>query len=575
MSKVKRMSLDSGVVNNDLIMGIDLGTTNSAVAVYTRGVVPALCPMGPNGKTTLQSCVRWDGGDKFTVGPEAYADRYKPNVCYSVKRLMGTDSVVQFKLDGNEAGMNSFLELTPAEVSAEILKALAARANEYYPGLYRCIITVPAYFNQRQIEDTIKASKLAGLECVQILKEPTSASYIYSELGYAQDGSILIYDLGGGTFDVTIMSFLRKASIPTKVVSALKRLYKIDVNSASDDSSSLYYCRVLGTYGDTKLGGDDIDDEIALRVWEAAGKPKVSLAAREELILRCEQFKKGKAAAQDLEVQGQIYHVTREDVKEATRVIFNRTLDILNSVSQEQLDQVKTIVLVGGSTKSEYIVEFLEDTFPGMEISRVLDPDATVALGAGAVAKDLQEGRGASYQDVLPLAIGILDNETTIDVCIPKNTAMPYSVSRVYHTIYDNQEAVSIDVYQGLSKNPDECVYLGKLRIDKLPPKPAGTLDITVSFLLSAQGRLKVTSCVEGISEMRELTIDSIFSVNNEEPDVCQSGEKFDRDDFEKTFAEFCSDNPRIAELLLKRRELLAAGSTEVDAIESEILEEI
>ena len=116
MSKVNVMSLDGGCPTNDLIMGIDLGTTNSAVAVYTKGVVPVLCPMGPNGKTTLQSCVRWDGDDKFTVGPEAYADRFKSNVCYSVKRLMGTDSIVQFKLEGAASGQDAFLEMTPAEV---------------------------------------------------------------------------------------------------------------------------------------------------------------------------------------------------------------------------------------------------------------------------------------------------------------------------------------------------------------------------------------------------------------------------------------------------------------------------
>lgn len=570
---VKSLNLDNKY-SSDLIMGIDLGTTNSAVAVYTQGTVPVLCPMGPNGKVTLQSCVRWDGENNFTVGPDAYADRYKPNVCYSVKRLMGTDCTVRFKLIGKESGCDSFLEMTPAQVSAEILKALVKKVNEFYPGLHRCIITVPAYFNQRQIEDTVKAAKLAKLDCVQILKEPTSAAYIYSELGYAQDGSVLIYDLGGGTFDVTIMSFLKKASIPTKVSNALRRMYKIDISSGGTDNSSLYYCRVLGTYGDTKLGGDDIDDELASIVYDNAGKPSASVADREELVLRCEQFKKGTAEAQDIIVSGVKYHVTRDDLKAATRVIFNRTLDILNSIPVEQLNQVKTIVLVGGSTKSGYIVDLLGETFPELEISRVLDPDATVALGAGAVAKDLQEGRCASYQDVLPLAIGILDNEATIDVCIPKNTAMPYSVSRTYHTMYDNQEAVSIYVYQGLSKNPKECVYLGSLRVDNLPKKPAGELSVTVSFLLSAQGRLKVTTSVEGVLEIRDLEIDSIFDVAQSDTTSAHSG-MFDRDDFEKTFSEFCADNPIIAELLMERRAYIGVSQEKVDAIEAAILEEI
>ena len=152
---VKRLDLE-GKGHSDVIMGIDLGTTNSAVSVFTRGLVPTLCPTGANGATTLQSCVRWDGGDKFTVGPEAYAERYKSNVCYSVKRIMGSGKVVTFtREDGTKKVM------TPAQVSAEILKALADKVADSFGRLTRCVITVPAYFNQRQIEDTIEASKLS------------------------------------------------------------------------------------------------------------------------------------------------------------------------------------------------------------------------------------------------------------------------------------------------------------------------------------------------------------------------------------------------------------------------------
>lgn len=560
MSSVKRMNLDG---DRDIIMGIDLGTTNSAVAVYTAGTVPTLCPMGPNGKTTLQSCVRWDGGVKFTVGPEAYAERYKPNVIYSVKRIMGTDQMCKFE------GPSGTRTMHPAAVSAEILKALADRVHEFYPGLYRCIITVPAYFNQRQIQDTLKAAELAKLECVQILKEPTSASYIYSMLGYAQDGSVLVYDLGGGTFDVTVMSFLKKSNIPSKVTKTLKKLYKIDVNAMGDEESSLYFCRVLGTYGDTHLGGDDIDREIATIV---SGGKEVERTAFEELVLRCEQFKKGTAEAQDINVGGELFHVSRADVREATHRIYLKTLDILNTIPKDQLGQIKTIVLVGGSTKSEYLVEFLQETFPNTEISRVLDPDATVALGAGAVAKDLMEGKGVSYQDVLPLAIGVLDSETSIDVCIPKNTAMPYSVSRVYHTMHDNQEAVSIAVYQGLSKDPKQCTYLGLLRVDGLPKRKAGELDVTVSFLLSAQGRLKVTSTVEGVSEMRELTIDSIFDVKKDDLPLAV---EFNQDMFEEAFGSFAEINPEVRRLLLERRVCLTDNPSRVAEIEARVLEEI
>lgn len=560
MGIVKKLSL-----NNELIMGIDLGTTNSAVAVYTAGLVPSLCPMGANGKTTLQSCVRWDGGDEFTVGPEAYNGRYKTNVAYSVKRLMGSDEkIILVQPDSGESK-----EFTPVELSAEILKALKSIVCNYYGEIRRCIITVPAYFNQRQIEDTIAASKLAALDCVQILKEPTSASYIYSNLGYVTDGSVLIYDLGGGTFDITVMSFLKKSNIPAKVTSTLKRLYKIDVQSLGVDDTSLYYCRVLGTYGNTRLGGDDIDEEMARIISKGQTLSDISWA---ELVLRCEQFKKNNIESQDICIGEFTFHATQEALREAVHHIFLKTMDLVKTIPEDQLAAIRSVVLVGGSTKSEYLVEYLEDVFLGMEISRVLDPDATVALGAGAVAKDLQEGRGASYQDVLPLPIGVLDNESEVDICIPKNTAMPYSVSRVYHTMYDNQQAISIDLYQGLSKVPTECVYLGKLRVDNLPPRSAGELSVTVSFLLSAQGRLEVTTTVEGVSEVKKLIIDSIFSVVSDS--ASESDTEFNRDEFEQSLASLCAGNVELVQLLHARREALSAGNQQrINEIEDKVLE--
>lgn len=573
MGSVKSLNLGRDDFR-DLIMGIDLGTTNSAVAIYTADRVPKLVPMTAGGKTTMQSCVRWDGGANFTVGEQAYRERYKSNVCYSVKRIMGSGKTVKFRLDSAGDGCDSFLEMTPAQVSAEILKALAAKANEYYPGVYKCVITVPAYFNQRQIQDTLEAAKLANLDCVQILKEPTSASYIYSNLGYAQDGSVMVYDLGGGTFDVTVMSFLKRSSIPEKVIRTLKKSYKIDVMSGDTDGSSLYFCRVLGTYGDTELGGDDIDRELASIV---SRDNKCFGSDFEMLVLRCEQFKKGNTEAQDVVVAGNKYRITREDLMKAIKVVFDRTLDILNTIPKDQLEHIKTIVLVGGSTKSDYLVQLIEETFPGVEVSRVLDPDATVALGAGAVAKDLMQGKGAAYQDVLPLAIGVLDSSSIIDICVPKNTALPFTMSRTYHTVVDNQEAVSVDIYQGLSTDPKECTYLGRLRVADLPKRPAGKLDVTVSFLLTAQGRLKVTSTVEGVTTPQELYIDSIFDVSKVDSSkpADTSSACFDQDTFEVAFAPIAEIDPHIAELLLERRKYIGVDASMVSKLEEQVLEGI
>lgn len=569
MGEVKRLSLDGK--QSDYIMGIDLGTTNSAVSIFTTGLVPTLVPMNSKGKTTMPSCVRWDGEDSFTVGDEAYKERYKENVVYSVKRLMGSDERIYLKRE-NEDGTVSELTTTPAAISGKILRALADKVAESFMPLTRCVITVPAYFNQRQIEDTIQAAKWADLDCVQILKEPTSASYIYSNLGYAQDGSILIYDLGGGTFDITHMSFLKKSNIPSKMLTALKRMYKIDLTEKGTDDTSLYYCRVLGTYGNMWLGGDDIDAELAAVVSAKAGK-KLEVSAYEELKLRCEQFKKSGLEAQDIAVGDEVFHVQSSDLERATRTIFQRTMAIVEQIPKDELDSIRTIVLVGGSTKSAFLLDMLERQFPDKEISRVLDPDATVALGAGAVAKDLYEGKSVMYQDVLPMAIGVLADETTVDVCVPKNTPLPHSVSKVYHTMYDNQEALSVEIYQGVSTNPNECTHLGRLRVANLPKKPAGELSVTVYFMLSAQGRLTVSTVIDGVMEKHELTIDSIYNVNAEETKSSSPlGEPID--DFEAALIDLCESNEQLVLVLRNRRKALDSGEiSKVEELEAAALE--
>ena len=491
------------------ILGIDLGTTNSAVSVFNAGTVPVLLPVGHNGKYTVPSCVRWDGGDNFTVGAEAYKERYKPNVIYSVKRMMGSgDKITLVHEDGKTKKM------TPAEVSAKILRHLADKAAEFHTAVDKCVITVPAYFDQRQITDTVKAAELAGLNCLQILKEPTSASFIYSLLGYANNGAVLIYDLGGGTFDATHMTFLRKDAVPKKMATSLKKQYGIEINSDSDDVTDQYYSRVIGTYGDMRLGGDDIDKLFGDTCLERQGI-KLSAAGREQLYLRCESFKKNAAAAaEDVVIDGKKIHISRTVLEECVDKIFDRTMRIIEDVD---MSEVSTIVLVGGSTKSQRIRDNLSSAFPGIEISAVLDPDETVALGAGAVAKAISGKKELEYSDVLPLPIGVLVDEKSVEVCLQKNTSMPYSVTRSYYTMHDYQERITVHLYQGLSSLPENCTYLGRITVDGIPKKPAGDVCVLLSFILNSQGRLRVVSRVEDIDREEELIIDNIFSVTGDE----------------------------------------------------------
>lgn len=548
------------------IVGIDLGTTNCAVAVYSAQTVPTLLPIGEDGKYTVPSCVRWDGTDEdgidmFTVGAEAYRERFLSNAIYSVKRIMGTEEKVVLTRDDG-----SSLTLSPAEVSAKILYYLKEKVAEFYGPTSKCVITVPAYFNQRQIEDTLHAAELASWDCQQILKEPTSASYIYSLLGYASNGSVLIYDLGGGTFDVTHMSFLRRDTIPSKLLTSLRRQYGIDINATKGDLNEQYFCRVLGTYGDVHLGGDDIDKAFGDYLIESQNL-KLSDRGRAELYLKCEEFKKLGTFGMDIEIENIPIKLTMEGLNIATDMVFEKTLELMKDID---VKSISTIVLVGGSTKSQRIRDNLVNAFPGVEISAVLDPDATVAYGAGSVAKAIENKKGLMYADVLPLPIGILVDEKSVEVCIPRNTSMPYTVQRTYHTLYDNQERITLHLYQGLSSVPTDCTYLGRLTMDNIPKAPAGGVDVIVSFILTGQGTLRVRSNIEGTEREEELVIDNIFDVKQEVKSVAEES-TIQLDEFEQCFIPMAKDNSKIMELFVERRELLGAGK-DVAEVEDRIV---
>lgn len=555
------------------IMGIDLGTTNSAVSVFTADTVPTLLPIGKNGRMTVPSCVKWeaseeDGCKMWTVGADAYDERFMSDVVYSIKRIMGSGKTVRL-VDRNDP--EHFLDMMPAEISSIILRHIKERVAEFYRPITKCIITVPAYFNQLQIKDTILAAELAGLECLQILKEPTSASFIYSLLGYAQSGSVLIYDLGGGTFDATHMTFLRKDAVPKKMATSLRNQYGIEMNASSEDVTDQYYSRVIGTYGDMNLGGDDIDRLFGDTVLHQQGI-ELSREGRERVYLRCEAFKKLGVAGEDIIVEGKKIHLDTNTLNDCVDAIFDKTMRIIEDID---MSSVSTIVLVGGSTKSLRLRADLQSAFPGVEISAVLDPDATVALGAGSVAKALSTKKELDYSDVLPLPIGVLVDETSVDVCLQKNTSMPYSANRTYYTMHDNQERITVHVFQGLSMKPEKCTYLGRITVDGIPPKPAGDVCVVLSFILTGQGRLRVVSHVDGVEREEELVIDNIFSVAEQSESAKPAAVFETQDDFEFMVMEAAGqDNEAVKGMLLERRGM-EQGSGEVCILENKIFKEV
>lgn len=550
MSTVNKISLD-GKVTNNAIFGIDLGTTNTAVAVYDASLVPMCLPIGHKGKNTLQSCVMWLGGNEFVVGEKAYESRYRPNVCYSVKRLMGSGQLVKLVSPSGEE--KTFL---PEEISAEILKECKRKVAELYAPLTRCVITVPAYFNQMQIKATSEAAKLAGLDCEHILKEPTSASYIYSLMGYVRNGAVLIYDLGGGTFDVTHMKFLMRSEVSKGMLTSLQKKYKVELPSENSGAHD-YFCQVLGTYGDMRLGGDDIDRDLAQSV-AVQSKSALSTEQFEKLVLACEQFKKQGSEAADVPIGEHMFHITKSQLNEAVDKTFDKTMALLEGTD---LSNVTSIVLVGGSTKSERLRRNLELAFPNVEVSAVLNPDDTVALGAAAVAKSIANEAALAYQDVLPLSIGVLVDEEKVDFCIQRNTAMPYTTERTFYTMHDNQDKVQVMLFQGLKQNYRECTFIGEIRVEDVPKAKAGDVPVTLCFTLTAQGRLQVTSSVQGIEREQELIVENIFNVSQpEKPKYF--------DEFEEAFMPLLYENEKAMTLFEKRR---ASAPEERAAIEEEL----
>lgn len=493
--------------------GIDLGTTNSAISVIVSGNTPEIIRL-KGGRATLPSCVMWMGGDKFIVGREAYMKRHQPNVCYSVKRKMGTGKMITLEFEGEKK------KFTPAFISSLILKELATQASKAYGEVKDVVITIPAYFNQNQIKDTIEAGKLVGLNVMTTFSEPTSASLLYTS--ESQSSKILVYDLGGGTFDVSLVR-IDNSSTKEEDVHFLS-MYGLDEDN-SEDKKSKY--SVLAVEGDSHLGGDDVDNVLLnmfLDKLKAKGVAIQNLTAeqREMYKLSLESYKK-ENCTYDIFVEkigdeeyGERVMMSTYDFMSATKVVYDKTKVILNRVlKKSDVSTLDGIVLVGGSTKSEYIRSMLKTDFPNLQINCALNPDESVALGSSIEAKRLKFGDdNIEIFDVLPMSIGVLADNKVMKL-IGKNQSVPFSKTRRFATLLDDQESINIQVYQGDSMYKDECSYLGNLRITDIPKGKAGTVGVDVKLSISATGILNIKVITDSAEEDKELI--NIFTAEKSE----------------------------------------------------------
>jgi Fe-S protein assembly chaperone HscA len=501
------------------IVGIDLGTTNSLVAYVDAQTGQPKCIPGPYSSTLCPSVVSLDPDGSIIVG-EAARRRLltqPERTIYSVKRLMGrgpadVQSELQlfpFRIDTNSKNVIRVMlgdkMFTPPEISAFILRELRNWAESFLgEPVDRAVITVPAYFNDAQRQATKDAGRIAGLEVLRLVNEPTAAALAYG-LHEKQRGHVAVYDLGGGTFDISILKLI------------------------STGEGDIY--QVLSTNGDTHLGGDDIDNLLQAFVHERIREtedldfsPHGELAQdlRKSLIAAKHELSEKESVTLRFALPGGktfVHNFSRSDFEALVQNVVNRTMGpVKQALADAHLApaDIEEVVLVGGTTRTPLIRRTVQEFF-GRKPHTELNPDEVVALGAAVQANILERGvSNMLLLDVTPLSLGIETYGGAVSKIIPRNSTIPASAQEQYTTGVDNQTGIDIHVLQGERELAKDCRSLARFTL-KVPPAPAGLPRIEVGFLIDANGILQVAAKDMRTGERHSVEVQPSYGINDTE----------------------------------------------------------